>query len=164
MVFRLCIAGLLLLAACSPDLPIGPSPTVVDALAETDAHVSEVAVDVVDAVVDAKPEIAGVDAVVDANSPPDALADVAIVTAPAGMVLIPAGTFWMGCNGAKDKDCQPNELPQHKVTLSAYYVDLTETTVGQYKTCVDAGVCTVPSAVQPGVFATYPGLSWRQLP
>ena len=75
-----------------------------------------------------------------------------------GMVLIPAGTFWMGCNAAKDSSCQDNEKPQHKVTLSAYYMDLTETTVGQYKACVDAGVCTAPSAAQPADHATYPGL------
>ncbi len=76
--------------------------------------------------------------------------------APAGMVLIPAGTFWMGCNSAKDKDCQEDEKPQHKVTLSAYYMDLTETTVAQYKACVDAGVCTAPSTQSPATYATYP--------
>ena len=78
---------------------------------------------------------------------------------PAGMVLIPAGTFWMGCNATKDRGCQGNEKPQHKVTLPAYYMDLTETTVGQYKACVDAGACTVPSSMQPAQYATYPGLT-----
>ncbi len=78
---------------------------------------------------------------------------------PAGMVLIPAGTFWMGCNSTKDTSCSgySQESPQHKVTLSAYYMDLTETTVGQYKACVDAGVCTVPSTQSPSTYATYPG-------
>jgi len=75
------------------------------------------------------------------------------------MVLIPAGTFWMGCNSAKDTNCQSNESPQHKVTLSSYYMDVNEVTVGQYKACVDAGVCTAPSAVQPSQYATYPGLT-----
>ncbi len=79
--------------------------------------------------------------------------------APAGMVLIPAGTFWMGCNATKDTSCNSAESPQHKVTLSAYYMDLTETTVAQYKACVDAGVCTVPNSVQPVPYATYPGLT-----
>ncbi len=74
-----------------------------------------------------------------------------------GMVLIPAGTFWMGCNEVKDNSCFATEEPQHKVTLSAYYMDLTETTVAQYKACVDAGGCTVPAHVQPYNFATYPG-------
>jgi len=76
-----------------------------------------------------------------------------------GMVAIPAGTFWMGCNAAKDTNCSMNDKPQHKVTLSAYYMDLTETTVGQYKACVDAGVCTVPASVQPAAGATYPNLA-----
>ena len=79
--------------------------------------------------------------------------------APAGMVLIPAGTFWMGCNAAKDNQCAADESPQHKLTLSAYYMDVTETTVAQYKACVDAGVCTAPGSVQPAQYATYPGLT-----
>jgi iron(II)-dependent oxidoreductase len=78
---------------------------------------------------------------------------------PQGMALIPAATFWMGCNAVKDKNCADNEKPQHKVTLSAYFMDETETTVGQYKACVDAKVCTAPSYVQPAQYATYPGLT-----
>ena len=92
------------------------------------------------------------------------------VSAPAGMALISAGTFWMGCNATKDTNCNSSETPQHKVTLSAYFMDLTETTVAQYKACVDAGVCTVPSAQSPLNHATYPGfpnnpvnyLTWAQ--
>ena len=84
------------------------------------------------------------------------------------MAFIAAGTFWMGCNATKDTVCQYDEKPQHMVTLSAYYMDLTETTVAQYKVCVDVGVCTVPSTPSP--YATYPGfpnnpvnyVSWTQ--
>ncbi len=72
---------------------------------------------------------------------------------PEGMVLIPDGTFWMGCNPSKDAVCAENynnyyvdEGPQHKVTLSAYYMDVTEVTVTQYKACMAAGACTAPSA------------------
>ena len=89
-----------------------------------------------------------------------------------GMAYIPTGTFWMGCNAAKDVNCNANasEKPQHKVTLSAYYMDLTETTVAQYKACVEAGVCTVPASIEPTQYATYPGkldhpvnfVSWAQ--
>ena len=81
-----------------------------------------------------------------------------LIGVPAGMVLVPAGTFWMGCNSTKDAWCNDN-TPQHKVALSAYYMDLTETTVGQYKACVTAGACGVPSQVQPAQYATYPGLA-----
>ena len=45
----------------------------------------------------------------------------------AEMDLIPAGPFRMG-NGKKY-----NERPEHTVTLSAYYIDLNETTYGQYR-------------------------------
>ncbi len=75
------------------------------------------------------------------------------------MVHIPAGTFWMGCNSPRETVCKKDELNQHKVTLSAFDIDLTETTVAQYKKCVSAGKCTVPSAKQPDATATWPGLS-----
>ena len=78
---------------------------------------------------------------------------------PTDMVLIPGGTFWMGCNSAEDNACDfLTEFPQHKVTVSPYYIDPNEVTVGQYKACVDAGGCTAPAVVQPAKFATYPGL------
>ncbi len=64
---------------------------------------------------------------------------------PPGMVAIPAGVFWMGCNASKDTDCDmASEAPQHKVTLSGFDIDLTETTVAQYKQCVNAGTCSPP--------------------
>jgi len=75
-----------------------------------------------------------------------------------GMAFIPTATFWMGCNASKDASCSTltSENPQHEVTLSGYYMDLTETTVAQYKVCVDAGGCTVPGSLQPTPYATYP--------
>ena len=76
--------------------------------------------------------------------------------APLGMVLVPAGSFWMGCNAAKDA-CNPDESPQHEVKLSGYFIDVTETTVLQYQACVDAGVCAPPKWVQPEPGANYPG-------
>ena len=48
-----------------------------------------------------------------------------------GMLLIPGGTFWMGCNSAKDAFCTVDEVPQHKVTLSPFYIDATEVTAGR---------------------------------
>ena len=76
--------------------------------------------------------------------------------APPGMVLVPGGSFWMGCNAAKDA-CNPDELPQHEVKLSGYFIDLTETTVLQWQACVAAGVCLTPDLVQPELAANYPG-------
>lgn len=56
-------------------------------------------------------------------------------------VKIPAGTFTMGDthgDGASD------QKPTRSVTLSAFRMARTETTVAQYKACVSAGTCTRP--------------------
>ena len=71
------------------------------------------------------------------------------------MVLIPAGEFLMGNTDAQikygvrickkyNKHCSswfPNEGPQHKVYLDAYYIDKYEVTIGQYLECVEAKTC-----------------------
>ena len=59
---------------------------------------------------------------------------------PAGMTLIPAGTFLMG-----DADTAiGNAQPLHTVTLSAYCMDLTEVTAAAYRGCTAVG-CTTPN-------------------
>ena len=55
------------------------------------------------------------------------------------MMYVPAGKFTMGWNGGK-----PDEQPEHKVYLDAFWIDQTEVTVGQYHLCVDAGFCAHP--------------------
>lgn len=64
---------------------------------------------------------------------------------PSPMILIPKGEFWMGCNEEKDTQCNSDELPQHKVTLDAYYMESHEVTVAQYQKCVDSTKCDEPS-------------------
>ncbi len=49
------------------------------------------------------------------------------------MVLVPAGEFTMGTN-----DRLPDEGPEHKVTLPAFYIDKYEVTNLQYKQFIDA--------------------------
>ena len=54
---------------------------------------------------------------------------------PEGMVLIPAGEFQMG---SSDSEGDEDELPVHTVYLDAFYMDIYEVTVGQYREFVQA--------------------------
>lgn len=89
------------------------------------------------------------------------------------MVFIPAGSFWMGCNSAVDDDCSEDdstdtmdEFPYHEVSLSGYYIDLTEVTLLAYAECISARACTALvggpaySAEKAGRPVTY--VDWSQ--
>jgi formylglycine-generating enzyme required for sulfatase activity len=91
------------------------------------------------------------------------------------IVLVPAGTFQMGCDPAHNGGytCYGNALPLHTVYLDEYRIDKTEVTNAKYAQCVAAGVCTLPasnsSATRPSyydnaAFADYPVMSvdWYQ--
>lgn len=58
---------------------------------------------------------------------------------------IPAGTFTMGCTPS-DSECDPDESPPHRVTLSkAFMMAQTETTNAQYGRCIAEGACSAPT-------------------
>jgi formylglycine-generating enzyme required for sulfatase activity len=57
----------------------------------------------------------------------------------APMVLIPAGVFTMGSN-----DGLPNERPEHRVTLDAYWIDLYEVTLSAYQKFIEAANHNAP--------------------
>ena len=59
-------------------------------------------------------------------------------------VDILAGRFDMGSDSG-----DPDERPVHSVTIRAFAMARTETTVDQYKRCVDAGVCIPPRPLRP---------------
>ena len=57
------------------------------------------------------------------------------ISAPEGMVLIPAGQFHMGSN---DDEADPDEQPVHTVHIDAFFMDTYEVTNAQYKAFIDA--------------------------
>lgn len=64
-----------------------------------------------------------------------------VTPTPEEMVAIPASTFTMGSPpGLGETD----EEPAHTVSLSAFEIDRTEVTLGQYWPCVQAGACAAP--------------------
>src|SRR5207245_1446161 len=54
---------------------------------------------------------------------------------------ISAGSFTMGSDKNKDSQAHDDEVPRHQVTLPAFFIGRYEVTVGQYKACVNDGVC-----------------------
>jgi serine/threonine-protein kinase len=79
---------------------------------------------------------------------------------PAEEILIPAGSFQMGCDSSNSAEtCSSNEQPLHTVTLSAYTIDKYEVTNARYKACVDAGGCTAPQSVDSWTRSPYYGTS-----
>lgn len=81
------------------------------------------------------------------------------------MVYVPGGTFLMGSDPAQDPNAESDELPQHEVTLSPYWLDKTEVTNAMYAACVAAGVCAASSFANDNSFNgdDYPvvGVSWN---
>ena len=55
-------------------------------------------------------------------------------------VYVPAGEFLMGSTD-DDLEAEPNEKPQRRVYLDAFWIDRTEVTLAQYRQCIKAGKC-----------------------
>ena len=66
-----------------------------------------------------------------------------------GMVTVPAGEFWMGCNPKVDTECAADEKPGRTMTLPAFSIDRTEVTVEAFARCVDSGLCSAHGLTMP---------------
>jgi formylglycine-generating enzyme required for sulfatase activity len=84
------------------------------------------------------------------------------------MVLIPAGSFLMGSSTG-----QPDEAPEHQVSLDSFFIDQFEVTNAEYRQCVNDGGCSQTSSpdgfTRTGyrddpAFNTYPvvNVTWEQ--
>lgn len=67
-------------------------------------------------------------------------------------VYIPAGIFRMG---GMDVRRAPNEIPEHDVQLSAYWIDQLEVTNAMYALCMNEGVCSPPQSLKSQRRAEY---------
>jgi eukaryotic-like serine/threonine-protein kinase len=70
-------------------------------------------------------------------------------TSRPGMVSIPAGDFWMGCNEKVDKECDDDEKPGRTENVKAFWIDRTEVTVAADRSCVQAGGCSSEGLSMP---------------
>jgi formylglycine-generating enzyme required for sulfatase activity len=82
---------------------------------------------------------------------------------PEGMALVAAGDFLMGSEETEGLSL-PDEFPRHRVSLSAYCIDVNETTNAEYQACEQAGDCSPPRAVEPPSGYGDPTLSSRPVP
>lgn len=89
----------------------------------------------------------------DAVTPaPAALPATSVAPVVEETVAIPAVSFTMGSPpGLGEAD----ETPAHVVNLSAFEIDRTEVTIGQYWHCVEAGVCAAPAISAGSTQADY---------
>jgi protein phosphatase len=120
-----------------------------------------------------------------ATPAPTATPTLEVAPAPAGMVLVPGGSFIRGVSDEEAEAatlacinetteennilCYPEYFgdaqPVEEVTLSPFYIDITEVTNLAYGNCVTAGACTAPDntefyadpayAQHPVVYITY---------
>jgi len=66
-----------------------------------------------------------------------------------GMVSVPAGEFWYGCNESVDTECDDDEKPGKRITLPVFQIDRTEVTVSAYQRCVESGGCSANGLTMP---------------
>jgi len=66
-----------------------------------------------------------------------------------GMVRIAAGKFWYGCKEQVDRECDPDEQPGRSVDSPEIWIDRTEVTVEEYRSCAWASKCSTEGLSMP---------------
>jgi formylglycine-generating enzyme required for sulfatase activity len=84
-----------------------------------------------------------------------------------GMVHVPGGDFWYGCNPKVDRECRDDERPGKLRNIASFWIDEREVTVVAFEACVDAGECsgaglTMPSWADDEVPATARSCNWAK--
>jgi eukaryotic-like serine/threonine-protein kinase len=74
-------------------------------------------------------------------------------------LFVPAGDFLMGAREDDPDIFWPDERPQHKVYLDAFWIDKTEVTNAMYAHCVQAGACAPPARTSSYKRDSYFGVS-----
>lgn len=82
----------------------------------------------------------------------------AATAAPEGMVWVPAGTFWMGC----DTCGMPDAMPVHRVAVDGFWMDRTPVTNAEFQKFVEA-TRYVTVAERPLDPRNYPGVPLDKL-
>lgn len=154
------------------DLPVGRGD-VTEAAAVTEPPVTEPAVVPTDP---PTPEPATEEAAAPAEPTGEGAAPT-VAPAPEGMVLISGGPFTRGVTDEEARDARDSCVeetagegvcllefftdaqPVESVTISDFYLDVSEVTNGEYTACVEAGVCTAPDNTEfssDPAFANHP--------
>jgi formylglycine-generating enzyme required for sulfatase activity len=63
------------------------------------------------------------------------------------MVWVPSGSFRFGA-GLGDRQLSIDEVPAGQRTIEGFWLDRSEVTNAEYRRCVDAGECTLPSKTE----------------
>ncbi len=92
----------------------------------------------------------------DDSQPPDTSCDETSCEGATCWVHFCAGSYWMGNDHGEGRD---DEHPLHQVSLAAFDLAQTETTVEAYAECVAAGACE-PHAADPDTLPS--GCNWDQ--
>ena len=71
------------------------------------------------------------------------------LTAPADMVAVPAGAYWL--RGADDGE----NVPPTRVEIDGFYIDRNEVTNDDYRRCAATGVCSWPQSYDSATHQNY---------